>query len=267
MRVADGRDVGRSFDRSAAEYEELLAPNRIGAQRLVAAIPDGDYARVLDVGCGTGFATEAMIARFGSRRVTGVDPSEGMLEQFREKLAGLGAEVELIRAGVHEMPVPAGAYDAVVSGMAFHWFPDKPAAIAAMARCLRPGGTLAVLASGRGTDEEFRLLLEAVEPPVPPPWTEVFDRIHRSGDELAGYMEDAGLEVLDAWEEHRVRRAEPEAFLARIGAVASHLSDDLDPAEAEAHAARVSAAVHAAAGPRGFRFTFVKLFGIARRPG
>jgi ubiquinone/menaquinone biosynthesis C-methylase UbiE len=265
--VAEGGDVGRGFDRSAGDYDELLAPNRVGAERLIAAMPDGDYDRVLDVGCGTGFATEAMVARFGSRHVTGVDPSEGMLERFREKLAALGAEVELIRAGVHEMPVPDGAYDAVVSGMAFHWFPDKPAAVAAMARRLRPGGVLAILASGRGTDEEFRVLLEAIDPPVPPAWTEVFDRIHRSGDQLAGYMEDAGLEVVDAWEEHRVRRAAPEAFLARIGAVASHLSDDLDPEVAEAHGARVAEAVTGAAGPRGFEFTFVKIYAVARRPG
>lgn len=264
--MADGQDVGRSFDRSAGDYDDLLRPNRMGAERLVAAMPAGDYARVLDVGCGTGFATEAMIARFGPLSVTGVDPSEGMLERFRDKLSGLGAEVELIRSGVHEMPVADGAYDAVVSGMAFHWFPDKPAAIAAMARRLRPGGVLAVLASGRGTDQEFERILEAIDPPVPPAWVEVFDRIHRSGDELAGYMEDAGLEVVDAWEEHRVRRATPEAFLARIGAVASHLSDDLDPAEAEAHGARVAEAVAEAAGPRGFEFTFVKLFGVARRP-
>jgi SAM-dependent methyltransferase len=264
--VGDGQEVGRSFDRSAPDYDDLLARNRIGAERLVAAIPPGDYDRVLDVGCGTGFATEAMVARFGSRRVTGVDPSEGMLERFREKLSGLGAEVELIRSGVHEMPVPDGAFDAVVSGMAFHWFPDKPAAVAAMARRLRPGGVLAILASGRGTDEEFRRLLLGIEPPVPAAWTEVFDRIHRSGDELASYMEAAGLEVVDVWEERRARRTSPESFLARIGAVASHLSDGLDPAEAEAHAARVTAAVEGAAGARGFEFAFVKLYGVARRP-
>jgi ubiquinone/menaquinone biosynthesis C-methylase UbiE len=264
--MAGGGDVGVSFDRSAPEYDELLARNRMGAERLVAAMPAGDYAHVLDVGCGTGFATEAMIARFGTRRVTGVDPSQGMLDQFREKLSGLGCEAVLIRAGVHDMPVPDGAYDAVVSGMAFHWFPDKPAAVAAMARRLRPGGVLAILASGRGTDEEFRRVLEAVEPPVPRAWTEVFDRIHRSGPELAAYMEDAGLEVIDCWEEHRARHASPEAFLARIGAVASHLSDDLDPAEAQAHGERVTAAVVEAAGPRGFGFGFVKLFGVARRP-
>ena len=265
--MADGQDVGRSFDRSAADYDAILAPNRVGAERLVAAIPPGDYPRVLDVGCGTGFATEAMVARFGSRAVTAVDPSEGMLEVFREKLEGLGAEVELIRAGVHEMPVPDGAFDAVVSGMAFHWFPDKPAAIAAMARRLRPGGVLAVLASGRGTDEEFRLLLQAIEPARAAGLDSRSST--RSTAAAPSWPATWRTPASSRWTSGRSTgsaHATPEAFLARIGAVASHLSDGLDPAEAEAHGARVAAAVADAAGPRGFRFTFVKLYGVARRP-
>jgi SAM-dependent methyltransferase len=211
--------------------------------------------------------TEAMIARFGRLSVTGVDPSEPMLERFRDKLASLGAEATLVCAGVHDMPVPDEAYDAVVSGMAFHWFPDKPAAVAALARRLRPGGVLGILASGQGTDDQFRRLLEGIEPPVPRPWIEVFDRIHRSAAQLAGYMEDAGLEVLDAWEEHRVRRTTPEAYLARIQAVASHLSEGMDPDEAAAHGARVREAVAAATGPRGFEYDFVKILAVGRRPG
>lgn len=264
--MGDGQEVGRGFDRGAAEYDDLLAHNRAGAERLVASLPPGEYAHVLDVGCGTGFVSEAMVRRFGTRRITGVDPSEGMLERFREKLVDLPVEATLVRAGVHEMPVPEGAFDAVVSGMAFHWFPDKPAAVAAMARRLRRGGVLAILGAGRGTDAQLRTLLEAIEPPVPPAWIDVFDRIHRDSEELAADMEEAGLEVLDAWEERRVRRVAPEAYLARIRAVASHLSADLDPEVAEAHEARVAAALVAAAGARGFEYDFVKLFGVARHP-
>jgi ubiquinone/menaquinone biosynthesis C-methylase UbiE len=264
--MAEGTRVEESFDRSAGEYDEILSHNRTGARRLVEAIPPGDYDEILDVGCGTGFVTEEMVRRFGTSRVTGVDPSEGMLERFRAKLTDLGAEVTLVQAGVHDMPVPDGAFDAVVSGMAFHWFPDKPGAIAAMARRLKPGGVMAVLASGTGTDAEFLDVLRAIDPPVPPGWISVFDEIQRTGDQLAGYMEDARLEVIDAWEERRVRRTDPEAYMARINAVASHLSSGLDPDVAAAHGARVVDAVTSAAGPRGFEYAFVKLFGVARRP-
>ncbi len=264
--MAEGTRVEESFDRSAGEYDEILSHNRTGARRLVEAIPPGDYDEILDVGCGTGFVTEEMVRRFGTSRVTGVDPSEGMLERFRAKLTDLGAEVTLVQAGVHDMPVPDGAFDAVVSGMAFHWFPEKPAAIAAMGRRLRPGGVLGILASASGTDAEFRTVLEEVRPPVPAGWTGVFDVIQRSADEVAGWMGDAGLEVIDAWEERRVRRQDPDAYLARISAVASHLSATLDPDEAAAHFERVTRAVHAASGPDGFRFAFVKLFAIGRRP-
>ncbi len=262
----DGRQVGQGFDRSAPEYDDLLRHNREGAARLVSALPPGRYDEILDVGCGTGFVSQEMIARFGTSRVTGVDPSSGMLQQFREKLTALSAEVTLIEAGVHEMPVADGAFDAVVSGMAFHWFPEKPAAVAAMARRLRPGGVLGILAAGTGTDEEFRQILEGIRPPVPAEWVGIFPLIHRNSRQLADYMEQAGLEVVDAWEERRVRRVAPEAYMARIDAVASHLSSGLDPVEAAEHGARVAQGVVGASGPHGFEYGFVKLFGIARRP-
>lgn len=267
MADGDGRRVGEGFDRAAGEYDELLARNRAGAARLVAAIPPGTYADVLDVGCGTGFVSEEMVARFGTLRVTGVDPSAEMLERFAAKLDPLVEAVSAVRAGVLDMPVEDGAFDAVVTGMAFHWFADKPAAVAAMARRLRPGGILAILASGTGTDAEFLDVLTGVRPPVPAAWTEVFPAIQRDGGQLEEYIRAAGLEPVDVWEERRRRVADPDAYLARIAAVASHLSADLDPDEAAAHMGRVRDGVLAAAGPEGFAFTFVKLFGIARRPG
>lgn len=264
--ATEGADVARGFDESAERYDELLRHNREGAERLVAALPAGDYRTLLDVGCGTGFITEAARARFGGlRRVVGVDPSAEMLARFRAKsLPGL--EVELHQAGVGGMPVADGSADLVLSGMAFHWFPDKPAAVAAMARALRPGGVLGILAAGRGTDEELRRILLGFDPPAPASWTGVFAHIHRDAGELGEYLRRAGLEPVDVWEERRVRATSPESYLARIQAVSAHLSADMDPAELEREGARLNAAVEAAAGPRGFEYSFSKLYGIARRP-
>jgi ubiquinone/menaquinone biosynthesis C-methylase UbiE len=265
--VSSGKDAAASFDRSAADYDRILAPNLLGASRLAAAMPAREYADLLDVGCGTGFTTEAVLARHpGVRRVTGIDPSEGMLERFRAKAPALGVELELRRGTAEALPVGDAAFDAVVSGMAFHWFPDKPGAVRAMARAVRPGGTVAILASGRGSDREFQRVLAEMRPRVPEEWVAIFDLIHRDGPELEGSLEDAGLEPIDVWEEHRVRRVPVEAYLARILAVASHLMEGMDPELAEAEQARVTAATAAAAGPRGFEYRFVKLFGVARRP-
>lgn len=266
--TTEGADVARTFDAGAEQYDALLRHNREGALRLVASLPQGDYRTLLDVGCGTGFVTEAMRERFpGLRRVIGVDPSEQMLARFHDKLAGLpGLEVELHQAGVGGMPVPDGSADAVLTGMAFHWFPDKPAAVAAMARALAPGGVLGILAAGRGTDEELRQIMLGLDPPPPAAWTEVYAHIHRDARELTGYMRDAGLEPVDVWEERRVRTTSPESYLARIQAVSAHLSQGMDPARLEAEGSRLAGAVTAAAGPEGFAYSFTKLYGIARRP-
>ena len=164
------------------------------------------------------------------------------------------------------MPVPDGAFDAVVSGMAFHWFPDKPAAVAAMARRVAPGGVVAILASGAGTDQEFQRLLEGIDPPVPP----VLDRRRSTAStapatELAAYMEDAGLEVRRRLGGAPFRRAPPEAYLARIGAVAS-------PPVRRARPAPRPRPTRPGSRPRSrrrraarLRYTFVKLYGMARR--
>ena len=261
----DGRAAGEAYDRSAGDYDGLLRHNAEGARRLVAAIPEGRYDRILDVGCGTGFVTEAMADRFGTRHATGVDPSEGMLDRFRQKL-GERLDLDLITAGVHDMDVPDGAFDAVVSGMAFHWFPRQEQAVHAMARRVAPGGVLAILASGAGSDREFKTVLEGIDPPVPATWIATFDAIQRTADEVAGWMADAGLEPVDAWEERRVRRTPPDAYLARMVATSSHVSAGIDEEELAGHAERTARAVHEASGPQGFVYGFVKLFAIGRRP-
>ena len=260
-------DVGRGFTQGAGEYDELLARNAEGARRLIAAIPDGDHAEVLDVGCGTGFASLAFAERFRPRHIVGVDASEGMLEVFRAKTAGLaGVDVELRQADVTAMGVPDGSFDAVISGMAFHWFPDKPAAMRAMAAALRPGGVLALLMSGRGSDFEFREVLRGIRPPVPAHYDATFDLVQRDVPEIEALLAEAGLEQVDVWMERRESTVSPEAYLGRMRVTAGHVSDGIPDAEMVELGARIAEATMAAAGPDGFRYTFNKLYAIAHRP-
>jgi SAM-dependent methyltransferase len=104
--------------------------------RLAAEVPAG--AEVLDVGCGTGVLSLALLAR--GFRVTGVDISAEMLEQLRRRPGAEG--LQLRQGDVFELPVPDGSFDAVVSRWVLPHFPQWPLAVIEAATKLRPGGVL-----------------------------------------------------------------------------------------------------------------------------
>jgi ubiquinone/menaquinone biosynthesis C-methylase UbiE len=261
--------VADNFTNTATDYDAVVRHNIEGAHRLIMSLPDGEYRRVLDVGCGTGWSALALIGRFpGVSRLTGVDPAQGMLAVFGEKLHELpGVEVDLRAEEVMSMSVEAGAYDAVISSMAMHWFPDKAGAAKAMARPLAPGGVLGILCSGSGGEQEFRQVLRDLDPPGPPAWDAAFDFVQRDVADMETYLVDAGLEPIDIWMERRRRSATPEAYLERMRVVAGHITaGSMTDDEVAELLVRVEAGINAVSGPRGFEYTFTKLFAIARKP-
>jgi ubiquinone/menaquinone biosynthesis C-methylase UbiE len=261
--------VADNFTNTAKDYDAVVRHNIQGADRLIMSLPDGDYRRVLDVGCGTGWSALAMIERFpGVTHMTGVDPAQGMLDVFQEKLDAVpNVAVELRAEDVMAMGIEPGSYDAVISSMAMHWFPDKAGAAVAMAGALAPGGVLAILCSGAGGEHEFRQVLRNLDPPGPPAWDAAFDIVQRDVPDMETYLADAGLEPLDIWMERRRRFSSPEAYLERMRVVASHITaGTLDDDEVAALLERVAAGIDAVSGPRGFEYTFTKLYAIARKP-
>lgn len=103
--------------------------------------------RLLDLGCGTGRHL-AHFARLGWR-VVGVDLSEPMLARAAAKLKAAGPAAELYRADLLDLSfLPAGAFDAVICmfstlGM-LSAAEVRQRALCQAARCLAPGGRLAI---------------------------------------------------------------------------------------------------------------------------
>jgi ubiquinone/menaquinone biosynthesis C-methylase UbiE len=95
---------------------------------------------VADVGTGTGFMARAAID--AGARVVGIDNSDGMLAQVRERFAGRAFEAR--QGNTDALPLADGEMDAVLGNMVLHHAPDPAGAIREMARTLKPGGRLII---------------------------------------------------------------------------------------------------------------------------
>jgi ubiquinone/menaquinone biosynthesis C-methylase UbiE len=134
--------VTLDFDPLAADYDRLRPTGRAW-EELSGRTLDllGDFRRLVDVGCGTGrFAAFAKARRGG--RVWGVDPSAEMLRRARARAdaGGIGWK----QAPAERLPFTGGWFDAAHMHLVVHTLPDRPAALAEIARVLMPGGRIAI---------------------------------------------------------------------------------------------------------------------------
>jgi ubiquinone/menaquinone biosynthesis C-methylase UbiE len=106
----------------------------------VAELPDG--ATVLDVPCGGGVALRGLRPGQGVRWVA-VDIEPAMLDRARRRAAQHpSADVQLIEGDMYRLPPEDGTVDLCLSYGGLHCVARPQAALAEMARCLRPGGHL-----------------------------------------------------------------------------------------------------------------------------
>jgi SAM-dependent methyltransferase len=95
--------------------------------------------RVLDVGCGPGALTGALVERLGKANVCGTDPSEPFVEACRARLPG----VEVVAATAESLPYPDDGFDAALSQLVVNFMGDAETGVREMARVTRPGGVVA----------------------------------------------------------------------------------------------------------------------------
>ncbi|HEY2644334.1 MAG TPA: class I SAM-dependent methyltransferase [Galbitalea sp.] len=124
-----------SFDQAAEVYERSRPEY---PQAAIDWLLPAGAKTVLDLGAGTGKLTRALTAR--GLEVFAVDPSPKMLEQLRAAVPGAIVHV----GSAEDIPLPDGSVDAVVVAQAWHWV-DQDVALPAVARVLRPGGTLGLI--------------------------------------------------------------------------------------------------------------------------
>jgi SAM-dependent methyltransferase len=102
------------------------------------AVPTG--SRWLDVGCGTGALTEAVLDATNPVAVVGIDSSPDFLRVAQSRVDDPRAHFTV--GDARALPVASDSYDAVVAGLVLHFIPDPAPAVAEMVRATRPGGAV-----------------------------------------------------------------------------------------------------------------------------
>ena len=94
----------------------------------------------LEIGSGPGAGAELILDRFGADRVIAIDLDEKMVARARRRLADHGDRVELRVGDAGDTGLADASVDAVFDFAIIHHIPDWRAAVAEVARVLRPGG-------------------------------------------------------------------------------------------------------------------------------
>jgi demethylmenaquinone methyltransferase/2-methoxy-6-polyprenyl-1,4-benzoquinol methylase len=149
--VSDNTLAIELFEGLPSRYDLLaevlsLGQNRRWRRELVSHLAPYRLATILDVATGTAGVAIALATETGAR-ITGLDVSDAMLAQGRERVlrAGLAGRISLETGRAEALPYAAESFDAVSFTYLLRYVADPAATIAELARVIRPGGHMASL--------------------------------------------------------------------------------------------------------------------------
>ena len=166
--------------------------------RLKASLSEG--ARVLDVGCGGGWAIVQIAERFPQVRCVGIDLEAHSVDLARQLIEerGLQDRCEARLESVDRLGED-GAYDLVTSFLVVHEIAPalKASAFAAVARALRPGGCFLIFDEAYPETDEALMTMPTRFAALAQ-WYEVtWGNVVNTRSELHALCRDAGLDVVE----------------------------------------------------------------------
>lgn len=204
----------RTYDRSSEPQQdwgsEVLA-------RLEGIAPD---ATVLDVGCGTGRVTEALLELVPQGRVLALDASADMVELARGRL---GDRAEVWCQDVLDLDLERPV-DAILSTATLHWVTDHDRLWAQLAGALRPGGVLEVQCGGEGNIDGVREVIDVVARDLAPELVGWSPWVFAGPEETERRLLESGFSGTRCWLQERPTYPQDVAAFVPTSILAAHLA-------------------------------------------
>ena len=127
------RSSADAYDRFVGRYGPSLASALIG----FAGVEPG--TRALDVGCGPGALSAALVDKLGAASVSAADPSAPFVDACQARLP----DIDVVEASAEALPFADGTFDATLSQLVINFMGDPEAGVHEMARVTHPGGVVA----------------------------------------------------------------------------------------------------------------------------
>ena len=152
--------------------------------------------QVLDVACGTGILARTAADRVGAEgSVTGLDLNRAMLTVAER----VRPDLDWRQGDAQALPFADGSFDRVLCQMALMFFPDRSAAVREMARVVRPGGMVTLMAPATlDAQPAWGPFVQVVVRHAGPEAADLMNTYWSAGDldGLTGLLTDAGLDIV-----------------------------------------------------------------------
>jgi malonyl-CoA O-methyltransferase len=173
--------IRKSFNAIATQYEQNAVLQKEVLSRLIERLSDESLIdpnlkpkRMLDLGCGTGWASSGLYKLFPQVELFALDFSDKMLKQIKNP------QVVATQGDVHNLPYDDNCFDIVFSNMVLHWSNEQEVFSEAR-RVLKPGGLLVTSCLGETSLFELKQAFSLCDKN---PHVHNFPALHNLGDDL-----------------------------------------------------------------------------------
>ncbi len=161
MTLSRNRRIAGAFAARAGGYERNAPLQAEIAGKLAQFLPGPGPLKVLELGCGTGFLTRHLLARYPHGDFLLTDLAPEMVARCRARHGRVNGRALRFAVMDGEAPGCSERFDLIALSMTLQWFADPLNALQSLREMLNPGGQLLFATIGPGSFPEWRAALEA----------------------------------------------------------------------------------------------------------